>query len=133
MAHRASSLGLVLLLTIACEGKGPAEATSSQGSGGGHGVSASSSGTPGAGGTGVTSSSSSSSAGGGGSGGGGFVPGKHAVPPLIPSQGGPVLAQPKLVTITFADDPNGPMDEAFGDWVMTSSWLAAAQTDYGVG
>src|SRR4051794_15933746 len=54
------------------------------------------------------------------------------VPPLITPQGGPVLAKPKLVTITFSDDPHAASIEQLGDWVVGSSWLASA-SEYGVG
>jgi hypothetical protein len=53
-------------------------------------------------------------------------------PPLVPSQGGKVLAHPAIVTVTFQDDTNATLAESYGDWVVTSSWLAAA-TEYGVG
>jgi hypothetical protein len=62
------------------------------------------------------------------------APAKSPPPPwpLVTAQGGPVLTTPKLVTITFSDDPNVASIEGFGDWVVGSSWLASA-SEYGVG
>jgi hypothetical protein len=71
--------------------------------------------------------------GGAGAGGtGGFAPGPHAEPPLVPSQGGPVLEHVELVTVTFSDDPHAALVQGFGDWAVGSDWLAAA-SEYGVG
>jgi hypothetical protein len=52
-------------------------------------------------------------------------------PPLVPTQGGPVLAQLKVVTITFTNDPDATLKEGFGDWLVGSAWMAAA-AEYGV-
>ena len=51
--------------------------------------------------------------------------------PLVTAQGGRVLKRLKLVTVTFANDPDAALKESFGDWIVGSSWLAAAG-EYGV-
>ncbi len=53
--------------------------------------------------------------------------------PSVPFNGGPVLAAPTIVTVTFADDPNRAADEAFDRYVAGSSWLADVGAEYGVG
>ena len=70
--------------------------------------------------------------GGGGGGGSGGSIGEHEPMPVIPNQGGPVLATPQLVTITFAADPHSAADGAFGDFVVASSWLKTVGADYGI-
>jgi hypothetical protein len=60
-------------------------------------------------------------------------PAAHSPLPQIPDQGGPILANPNLVTITY---PGFTLDSdvsAFGDFVVTSSWLTTAGAEYGIG
>jgi hypothetical protein len=57
----------------------------------------------------------------------------HTPLPQVPTMGGPVLASPRLVTITFAGYPYTSTVEAFGDWVVGSSWLSTVGSEYGVG
>jgi hypothetical protein len=68
----------------------------------------------------------------GGGDAGPFVVGAHQVYPVVPTNGGPVLASPKLVTVTFAADPQAGGREAFDDWVIGSQWYAAWSPEYGV-
>jgi hypothetical protein len=56
----------------------------------------------------------------------------HALP-IVTDNGGPVLATPLLVTITYADDGNRAFEEALGAFMPTSSWLASSGKEYGVG
>jgi hypothetical protein len=51
----------------------------------------------------------------------------------IPNNGGPVLANPTLVTITFAGDPERSFAEGLGAYLVTSPWLSAVGPEYGVG
>lgn len=51
---------------------------------------------------------------------------------VIPNQGGPTLASLQLVTLSFAADPNGAKDAAFGDFVVGSQWLKTVGADYGI-
>jgi hypothetical protein len=57
----------------------------------------------------------------------------HTPLPAVPNQGGPVLASPAVVTITFANDPNRALFEAYGRWIVGSSWLTTVGAEYGVG
>src|SRR5690349_19653293 len=42
-----------------------------------------------------------------------FVPAAHANPTPLVSHGGPVFAQPRIVTITYANEPNREAIERF--------------------
>jgi hypothetical protein len=55
--------------------------------------------------------------------------------PQVPTQGGPVLASPRLLAITFRNTGAEQRDHihAFSRWVMGSDWLAEVGKDYGVG
>ncbi len=61
-----------------------------------------------------------------------FVPAAHTLL-QIPDNGGPVLAHPKLVTVTYADDPQRAFVEQLGAYLVTSPWLATVGAEYGVG
>ena len=65
--------------------------------------------------------------------GGPFATAAHTPFPSVPRAAGPILASPKIITVTFADHPDLTQISAFGDWIATSSWLAAVGKDYGVG
>lgn len=62
-----------------------------------------------------------------------FMTAAHTPLPQIPTRGGPILAHPRLVIVTFADDPARQQYEDFGAWVGTSEWLRTTGADYGVG
>jgi hypothetical protein len=51
----------------------------------------------------------------------------------VPDNGGPVLANPTLVTITFAGDAERSFAESLGAYVVTSPWLSAVGPEYGIG
>jgi len=53
--------------------------------------------------------------------------------PVITDNGGPVLANPLLVTITYSDDTNRAYEEALGAFMVKSKWLATVGKEYGVG
>jgi hypothetical protein len=61
-----------------------------------------------------------------------FVEAPHSEP-VITSNGGPVLANPLLVTITYSDDTNRATEEALGAFMVKSTWLATVGKEYGVG
>jgi hypothetical protein len=63
----------------------------------------------------------------------GFVEAPHAALPQVPNDGGPVVASPRIVTITFAGYAQDATMKSFADWVVGSSWLAQVGHDYGVG
>src|SRR4029077_19133916 len=62
-----------------------------------------------------------------------FIVGPHAPYPQMPANSGVVLANPSLVTITYASDPNAAARESFGDFVFGTQWYGAWRGDYGVG
>ena len=64
---------------------------------------------------------------------GAFVPAAHPDAPTVKSAGGAVLANPKLVVVTFASDPLAPQIEAFAQAIGTSAYWAATTSEYGVG
>jgi hypothetical protein len=51
----------------------------------------------------------------------------------VPFNGGPVIAHPALVPITFQDDPNRATLEAHAQWLASSSWLTQVGSEYGIG
>ena len=53
--------------------------------------------------------------------------------PQVASQGGPVLKNPVLVTVTWAGDPNAAFYEAFGDTLGSSQYWATAESEYAIG
>jgi hypothetical protein len=61
-----------------------------------------------------------------------FVPASHAPFPQYPNQGGALITQPDVVTITFKDYPFRSSVEAFGAWVVNSPWLSAVGPEYGI-
>ena len=65
--------------------------------------------------------------------GGAFKTTKHTSFPQVPKGTGPVLSSVELVTVTFAGYPYIQEAQAFGDWVVGSSYLKAVGADYGVG
>jgi hypothetical protein len=52
--------------------------------------------------------------------------------PLV-SRGGPVLAHPQIVTVTYANEPNRDAIERFGTALTTDPWWTPAVSEYGVG
>jgi len=61
-----------------------------------------------------------------------FVTATHVLS-TIPDQGGPVLAHPQVVTVTYSNDSNRAFVEDLGAYLVTSPWLSAVGVEYGVG
>lgn len=59
-------------------------------------------------------------------------PAPHPGMPEIPKGNGPVLVNPKLVTVTWSGDATASFAETFDDWIVGSSWWSV-MTEYGVG
>jgi hypothetical protein len=79
-----------------------------------------------------------------GNGGTGGQGGDHGAPsstypaftpdvPTIVSEGGPVLSNMRLVTVTWPGDENAAVFEAFGDAIGSSSYWRQINSEYGVG
>lgn len=62
-----------------------------------------------------------------------FAPAAHPDAPVLTSAGGPVLANPKLVVVTFGDDPLAADLETFAQSLGATSYWAATTSEYGVG
>ncbi len=60
-------------------------------------------------------------------------PAAHPGMPQIPRNGGPVLHDPSIVTVTFAGDAMEPRLQAFGDQVGGLQWWSTVHAGYGVG
>ncbi len=57
----------------------------------------------------------------------------HQPFPTMPPSPGPLLATPKLVTISFAGTEAEYQVKEYGDWIVGSEWLAEVGAGYGVG
>lgn len=53
--------------------------------------------------------------------------------PKVVDNGGVILAAPKIVTVTWNDDPNQSLLDAFGDGIGQSAYWQATTSEYGVG
>ena len=53
--------------------------------------------------------------------------------PILQNNGGPVLTNPVIVTVTYSDDPQVALFESFGDSIGTSAYWKAVTAEYGVG
>ena len=60
-----------------------------------------------------------------------ICPTPHLPFPQMPGHGQPPLSRLQLVTVTFGDYPFRDFVESFGDFVVTSQWLAAVTQDFG--
>jgi len=63
----------------------------------------------------------------------GFSPAEHPPAPIITSSGGSVLASPKVVVVTFSNEPFASDLETFAQTLGSSSYWAATTGEYGVG
>lgn len=61
-----------------------------------------------------------------------FVAANH--PPVLEfkNQGGPTLAHPSLVTVTWPGDPLASFAQTFDAWLATSQYLADGLREYGI-
>jgi hypothetical protein len=90
------------------------------------------------GGSGSSSGGGSGSSSGGGSGGssgsssGGVsgYPAAHPAFPQLVDQGGPIIAVPKIVTVTFPGDSNATQLEAFGAQATSNPWWDTVRQGY---
>ena len=98
------------------------------GSGGSSGSSSGSGGSSGGSSGGGSGSSSGGDGGGGDSGYPAFAPEMAQ----IVNNGGPPLATPKIVTVTWQSDPNSAAIQDFDDKLVASSWWSVLK-EYGVG
>jgi hypothetical protein len=53
--------------------------------------------------------------------------------PVVPNQGGPILASPEIVTVTWSGDPIATDLEAFDAWWAPSATWKAIMAEWGVG
>jgi hypothetical protein len=60
-------------------------------------------------------------------------PAPHPGMPQIPRNGGVVLHDPTLVSVTFPGDPLAAKIQAFGEQVGNLAWWSTVHADYGVG
>jgi hypothetical protein len=61
-----------------------------------------------------------------------FPTAPHTAYPQLPDLGGPRLAQPQLITVTFATDTRVATLESFAQWIVGSSWITTVGAEYGV-
>ncbi len=62
-----------------------------------------------------------------------FTVGPHAPIPPLPYNGGPVLQNVELFTLSYDGDPLQAQRDAYGDWVVSSAWYADVASEYGPG
>jgi hypothetical protein len=62
-----------------------------------------------------------------------FMPVSPPPLPIIPNQGGPIIASPEIVTLTWMSDPIAADLEAFDDWEVTSTFWKDLMGEWGVG
>lgn len=64
---------------------------------------------------------------------GSFVVAEHPPAPTVASSGGSVLSSPKVVIVTFGNDPLAPQMESFAQSLGQSAYWTAVTGEYGVG
>ena len=62
-----------------------------------------------------------------------FMVGPHLAVPQVPDNGGPVIQNAELFTLTYDGDPMQFEDEQYADWMVTSQWYADVVSQYGPG
>jgi hypothetical protein len=62
-----------------------------------------------------------------------FPTAPHQPLPQVPNMGGPILAHPKIVTISWPGYPFETHSTAVGDWLASSNWLTTVGAEYGIG
>jgi hypothetical protein len=53
--------------------------------------------------------------------------------PTVKLRGGPVITNPKIVVVTFANDPDADLVNAFNDQLIASTYWQTTTNEYGVG
>lgn len=66
-------------------------------------------------------------------GGASFTEADHPAAPSVVKKNGSVLASPKLVVVTFADEPLAAQVESFAGQIGASKYWSAVTAEYGVG
>lgn len=61
-----------------------------------------------------------------------FTPANHDAQFVIPNQGGPILPNPEIVTVTWAVDPLAGDLQRFDDWIGGSAYWKAISQEYGI-
>lgn len=61
-----------------------------------------------------------------------FMPALHGPRLQVPNQGGPVVAHPELVTVTWTGDPLATTVAEFDAWMATSAYFKDAMSEYGI-
>lgn len=61
-----------------------------------------------------------------------FIPADHPPPLQFKNLGGPILAHPSLVTVTWPADPLAGFVQTFDAWLATSQYLADGLAEYGI-
>lgn len=62
-----------------------------------------------------------------------FVPVDHPPFEVLPNQGGPIIASPEIISVTWANDPIADALESFDDWLVASPFWATLMAEWGVG
>lgn len=68
---------------------------------------------------------------GGADGTGPFISAPHPPLPIVPTRGGPILAHPRLVLVTYQSDAHRTTMVDHARWMVGSSWLSAVGAEYG--
>lgn len=63
----------------------------------------------------------------------GFAPADHPAAPTVAKRAGSVLTSPKIVVVTFGDDPLASQVETFAQQIGASAYWTAVTSEYGVG
>src|SRR3954467_8886544 len=61
-----------------------------------------------------------------------FMPAPHGPHLQVPNQGGPIVAHPELVTVTWTGDPLATTVAEFDAWMATSAYFKDAMSEYGI-
>lgn len=63
----------------------------------------------------------------------GFTPAEHPAAPIVTSSGGSVLASPKVVVVTFSNEPFASQLETFAQTLGATAYWSSTTSEYGVG
>jgi FG-GAP-like repeat/FG-GAP repeat len=62
-----------------------------------------------------------------------FTIAQHLAIPVVPYQGGPIIGNPEMITLTYQDEPNTSLIHEYAGWIVDSSWLSTIGGPYGIG